>query len=183
MRSRFNTFDSALLLKRYELERGGVLRKMASLSATLFGVGRIKFMPGTWGTLVTLPLVFALSQFGPMAYMMATVVFSIYAIFASEAYESEAQKHDSSEIVIDEAAGILVTMAWMPQTWQAYLAGFLLFRFLDILKPFPISFVDKRVGRGLGVVADDLLAGIIANVILQMIYNSTSLLGAQWVNL
>lgn len=151
-------------------------------SATLFGVGNIPFMPGTWGTLATVPLCYFMLQLGPLLYMLITLALSIYAIWAADLYEQQAGTHDAKQIVIDELAGFLVTMAWMPLTWQSLLIGFVIFRLLDIVKPFPISYFDKKVPKGLGVVADDVVAGIIGNVILQIIFTNTSWLGSQLLN-
>jgi phosphatidylglycerophosphatase A len=122
-------------------------------------------------------------QLGPLIYMVATLAISILAIFAAEKYERQSDRHDSKEIVIDEMAGMLVTMTWLPITWQAFAVGFLVFRFLDIVKPFPISFFDKKVPGGFGVVVDDLVAGIIGNILLQLVLHHTALLGVQIQNL
>jgi phosphatidylglycerophosphatase A len=160
------------------------MKRFLLLSATLFGVGRLKVgnlkpMPGTWGTLVSLPLCALFLSFGPIVYMVLTLMLIIYAIFAAQAYENSFDGHDRSEVVIDEFAGILVTMTWLPMTWQTFVAAFIVFRFLDILKPFPISYFDKNVKGGFGVVVDDLVAGIIGNIILQVVLNKTSWLGVQ----
>ncbi len=137
--------------------------------ATWFGCGKVPRIPGTVGTLGAVPLLFLFSFFAPLQYMLATLVFTVLAIFVSHLHESFSGKHDSQEIVIDEVAGLLVTMTWVPFTWPYVVAGFLLFRFFDMLKPWPISYLDKRVGGGVGTVADDLLAGILSNIILQVI--------------
>ncbi len=151
--------------------------------ATLFGVGRIPKAPGTWGSLVTLPLCFLLMKLGVFVYMAATMALTILAIVAAERYEQQSEKHDSKEIVIDELAGMLVTMTWLPVTWQSFVIGFLVFRFFDVLKPFPISYFDKKVPGGFGVVADDLVAGILGNVVLQLMLHHTAWLGVQIQNL
>lgn len=147
--------------------------------ATAFGVGRLPKGPGTWGTLVTVPVAYVLMHFGPLVYMGIVVLLLPIAIISAELYEREAQAHDSKEIVIDEVLGFLITMTWLPLTWQAFAAGFVLFRLLDILKPFPIGFLDKKVKGGVGVVVDDVAAGIIANILLHVVYNQTSWLGSQ----
>ena len=147
-----------------------LLKRPAVILATWFGCGKFPKAPGTAGTLGAIPLVWALSLLGPLPYMLATLVFTIFAIFVAHVYEAESGEHDASEVVIDEVAGFLVTMTWVPFSWTYVLAGFLLFRFFDILKPFPISYIDRKVGGGVGVVADDLLAGILANVILQFLW-------------
>lgn len=150
--------------------------------ATLFSVGRAPRAPGTWGTVVSLPLCFLLMKLGSLVYMTATIAFIALAIVAAEQYERHSQQHDAKEVVIDETVGILVTMTWLPMTWQSFAAGFLVFRFLDIWKPFPIRYFDKKVPGGFGVVADDLVAGIIGNIFLQFVLYHTSWLGVQIQN-
>lgn len=143
------------------------------LVSTWFGCGRSPYVPGTVGTLGAIPLVWAFARMGEMRYMLATVTFTIVSIFIAQMYEDLiATEHDASEFVLDEVAGFLVTMTWVPFTWPFVLAGFAIFRVLDILKPFPISFIDKKVPGGVGAMADDLLAGIIANIILQVAIQS-----------
>ena len=79
--------------------------------------------------------------------------------------------------------GFLITMTWLPITWQSLVLGFIIFRFLDIVKPPPIGLLDRRVKGGLGVMIDDIAAGIIGSLILQMVYTQTSWLGVQISNL
>lgn len=112
--------------------------------------------------------------------MIFCALFLPLAIVASEAYEKMKGEHDLSEIVVDEVIGMLVALVWLPMSWQTFFLGFVLFRLFDIWKPWPISFIDRKVGGGVGVVADDLLAGIVVNVILQAIYQNTDWLGLQW---
>jgi phosphatidylglycerophosphatase A len=153
------------------------MRQFIIRSATLFGVGNIAKAPGTWGTLATLPFCYLLMQTGALVYMVITLFLTIYAIYAADRYEEQSEHHDAKQIVIDESVGILITLVMLPITWQSFLLGFVAFRLLDIVKPFPISYFDKKVPRGLGVVADDVVAGIICNVILQVVYTQTSWLG------
>lgn len=150
--------------------------------ATLFGVGRIPKAPGTWGSLATLPLCYLLLMAGPFVYMIATLVIIIIAIVAAEHFERQSQSHDSKEIVIDEVVGMLVTMTWLPSTWNSFLIAFCVFRFFDVLKPFPISYFDRKVPGGFGVVADDLVAGILGNIVLQLVLHNTAWLGVQIQN-
>ncbi len=147
--------------------------------ATGFYLGRAPKAPGTFGTLLGIPLAFLLYQIGAYGYMYSTAIFIIFAVVIADIYERAQATHDNSEIVIDEIAGFLVTMMWLPMTWQSFLAAFILFRILDAGKPFPISYVDKKIKGGLGVVADDILAGVIANIILQVVYTQTDWLGVQ----
>lgn len=137
--------------------------------ATWFGCGRSPKAPGTVGTLGALPLAWGVSLFVPMAQLMFVFTFSIFAIAVAHFYELQKGEHDSSEVVIDEVAGFLVTMVWVPFTWPYVLAGFLVFRLFDIWKPFPISYVDRKIGGGVGAVGDDLVAGILGNVVMQII--------------
>jgi phosphatidylglycerophosphatase A len=145
------------------------MNQVITILATWFGCGKAPKAPGTFGSLGAIPLVFALSFLPPIPYMLVTMIFTIAAIFVAQLYEGITGKHDDKEVVIDEVAGMLVTMAWVPFTWPYVILGFLLFRFFDVLKPFPISYVDKKVGGGIGCVGDDLIAGILSNIILQVI--------------
>ncbi len=160
------------------------MRKALHLIATFFNVGYSKVAPGTVGTIAAIPLAWALLSWGPFYSMICTLLLVPISIVAAQAYETDFSDggHDSSAIVIDEVVGYLVAMTWMPLTWQAFAAGFVLFRVLDIFKPFPIGLLDRRVPGGVGVVVDDLAAGLIANVILQIVLTQTSWLGTQIIH-
>ncbi|MBL7546043.1 MAG: phosphatidylglycerophosphatase A [Bdellovibrionaceae bacterium] len=158
-----------------------MILKLAEIIATWWWVGKIRWAPGTWGTLATVPVIFLFYRLGPVAYMVGVFIVIILGIFFSDIYEKSLGKHDSSEIVIDEVAGYLIAMTWLPMTWQALTLGFFIFRFFDILKPFPINLLDRKVGGGLGVMIDDVAAGVITNIILQAIYTKTDWLGSQFI--
>tara|TARA_B100000749_G_scaffold279661_1_gene273048 strand:+ start:33491 stop:33958 length:468 start_codon:yes stop_codon:yes gene_type:complete len=136
-------------------------------TATFGYLGQSPWAPGTVGTIGAIPFAYLLMLAGAEAYVFSTLLFCVFSIFVAQSFENASDNHDSKEIVIDEVAGYLVTMTLLPMTWQSFLLGFVLFRFFDVLKPFPIRFFDKNVGGGFGVVADDLVAGLMANVILQ----------------
>ena len=91
--------------------------------------------------------------------------------------KNKRKKKDPKEVVIDEVAGFLVAMTWLPLSWSSFLAAFLLFRLFDVWKPLFIGYLDKNVKGGLGIVADDLAAGIVTNIILQVVYQQTDWLG------
>jgi phosphatidylglycerophosphatase A len=91
-----------------------------------------------------------------------TIVACVAGIWICDKTARDMQVHDDSSIVWDELAGMLITMILVPLTWQNLLAGFLLFRLFDILKPWPISYLDKHVHGGFGIMIDDVLAGIFA---------------------
>ena len=147
--------------------------------ATLFGLGKNRKAPGTWGTAATLPLAFLLMWLGPLVHMGATLLLLPVGILAAEFYDQQNGRHDCQEVIIDEVLGFLITMTWLPMTWQSFAFGFLLFRLLDIFKPFPIGYLDKKIQGGLGVVIDDVAAGLIANILLQIVYTKTAWLGVQ----
>ncbi len=149
------------------------------LIATYFNIGRISKAPGTVATAATIPLWWALSQAGPLIYMLVVLMLIPLGIFAAKAYEAQSSEHDAKEIVIDEVVGYLITMVWLPLTWQSMVLGFIIFRFLDIVKPPPIRQLDQHVKGGFGVMIDDIAAGLIGSVILQIIYTQTSWLGVQ----
>lgn len=150
-------------------------------SATLFGVGRWPWGPGTWGTLVTVPLAVALAWVGPLWHMIFVLTLVPVSIVAAEFYEQDGGAHDPKEIVIDEMLGYLIAMTWLPFTWQSFVAGFFLFRVLDIWKPFPISIFDRKVKGGLGTVIDDVVAGVLVNLLLQWVARETHLLGVRTI--
>lgn len=141
------------------------------------GLGRSPWAPGTVGTLLGIPLVFLFSQLGMLPYMLATLVFIVLSIVVCHLYEKQTEKKDPKEVVIDEVAGFLVAMTWLPLSWSSFLAAFLLFRLFDVWKPLFIGYLDKNVKGGLGIVADDLAAGIVTNIILQVVYQQTDWLG------
>lgn len=118
---------------------------------------------------------------GPFTHMGVTLVIFPIALLACQAYEDFHKTHDASAVVIDEVVGMLITLTWLPLTWQSFVFGFVIFRILDIFKPFPISWLDKKVQGGLGVMIDDVAAGLIGNLILQQIFERTSWLGVQQI--
>ncbi len=113
--------------------------------AVLFGVGHVPKGPGTAATIATIPLVILLSKTGPLIYMAAILLLLPVGILACEVYEQDKGGHDHKEIVIDEVLGFLITMLWLPMTWQAIVIGFALFRVLDITKPLFIGYLDRKV--------------------------------------
>lgn len=155
-------------------------QKLVILLATFFGSGKLPKSPGTWGTLATIPLWYLLAtNLHVVTYMIVTLLLCVAAILIAQAYENMTNTHDSKEIVIDEVVGFLITMTWLPMTWQSLVAGFVLFRIIDIAKPPPIRQLDQKVKGGVGVVIDDIAAGVVCNIILQMVYTYTPWLGAQ----
>ncbi|MEW6376084.1 MAG: phosphatidylglycerophosphatase A [Thermodesulfobacteriota bacterium] len=137
--------------------------------ATGFGVGYSPIAPGTLGTLITIPIYLILSAIHSPLYELTLVTFFLLSIWISEQAQKYFGKKDDQRIVIDEMTGFLITMFWNPRTVLSILIGFFLFRFFDILKPFPIPLLERRYRGGFGIVLDDVLAGVYANIILQII--------------
>jgi len=126
-----------------------------------FGSGLAPKMPGTFGTLAALPLVVLLSHYASFSvYLIVTILVSVVGIWICGKTAEDMGVHDDSSIVWDEGAGMLIAMLAVPLSWQTVLVGFLLFRFFDILKPWPISYLDKHVHGGFGIMIDDVLAGL-----------------------
>lgn len=146
--------------------------KAVNLLASLFGAGYIPFMPGTFGSIaayaVYLLLPNALYEGVAMWYSLAGLAFiSFIAVYISGKAEKDLGA-DAPQIVIDELCGFFVATLFLPKSWLIGLYALVLFRVFDIAKPFPINRSQKLAG-GWGVVIDDLLAGIYANVLLQII--------------
>ena len=137
--------------------------------ATGFGVGYSPLAPGTLGTLIAIPVYYFLSEIPPPVYEITLIGFFFLSVWISENAEIFFGKKDDQRIVIDEIIGFLITMLWVPKTIRFVIIGFFLFRFFDILKPFPIRRLEKRLKGGFGIVLDDVAAGVYANVVLQVI--------------
>jgi len=134
-----------------------------------FGSGLLPKAPGTWGTLVGIPVYLLLAPLPHEGYLLVTLALFGLGVWACGKTGRELGVHDHGAIVWDEVVGYLVTMAGVPGDWQWLLAGFLLFRLFDILKPWPIRWLDRRVKGGLGVMLDDVAAGLMAWVVLQFL--------------
>ncbi|QSX38162.1 phosphatidylglycerophosphatase A family protein [Shewanella sedimentimangrovi] len=132
-----------------------------------FGSGLARKAPGTFGTLAAVPLYLLLAQLPLAAYLVATAVAVVLGIYICDRASRDMGVHDHGAIVWDEVAGLLITLIAAPAGWHWLLAGFVLFRLFDILKPWPIRVLDAKVHGGLGIMADDVLAGIFAWACLQ----------------
>jgi phosphatidylglycerophosphatase A len=136
--------------------------------ATGFFIGTVPVAPGTFGSIIGLPICFLISRLNFLLAVICAVLFIFFAIWIAAAAEEVLEKEDAGEIVIDEIAGLIVTFIGLPFTLKTMIAGFVIFRVFDILKPFPIRTFEKKVAGGLGVVLDDVLAGIYGNLILRL---------------
>ena len=143
--------------------------KAAVFLATGFYIGKIPLAPGTFGSLIGLPLCFLLAEIQLSAAIIAVLLIIALAIWISNVAERTLERKDPGCIVIDEIAGMAVTLIGLPFNLTTAAIGFILFRILDILKPFPIRILDKRLPGGLGIVADDVVAGMFSNVLIRIL--------------
>lgn len=134
-----------------------------------FGSGLAPRAPGTAGTLAAVPLYLLLSQLPFTAYVGLVLVSCVAGIWICGAAAKILAVHDHPGIVWDEFAGYLVTMLAAPPGWLWLVAGFLLFRLFDIWKPWPIRWVDRNLGGGLGIMLDDLIAALFAGFSLYLL--------------
>ncbi|MGQ4276954.1 phosphatidylglycerophosphatase A family protein [Pseudidiomarina sp. E22-M8] len=141
-----------------------------------FGSGLAPKAPGTFGTLAAVPIVWLLQDLNPWFYLATAVVVSLVGIAMCRVTASALGVHDHPAIVLDEIAGYLLAMSFLPVTWLNLLLAFLLFRFFDIVKPGPIGWCDRRLQGGLGIMADDILAGIVSALLLHLGYALTNTL-------
>jgi phosphatidylglycerophosphatase A len=169
-----NTMSSKLfnanisLIARHKADAKTILRNPLHFIAFGFGSGLSPILPASVGTLVALPLYWMLHDLSVVWYTGVVFVLAVLGIGVC-AYTSRALAiHDHSGIVWDEIVGYLITMTAAPYGWEWMLLGFVLFRILDILKPWPISWLDRHVQGGLGIMLDDCLAGILACGILHI---------------
>lgn len=137
--------------------------------ATWGGAGYLPAAPGTWGTAAALPLWWLLAHVGPLGYTLAFAALLVVSVAVAGPAQTLLGRVDHPAIVIDEAVGLLVALAGMPLNWTWTLMGFLVFRALDIFKPWPIRWLSRGHG-GLEVVVDDVAAGVMARVVLEIMF-------------
>ena len=163
-----------------------MIKKINLIFATFFGVGFIKIIPGTFASLFTSIIFFYLFRLYisiehfPFLCLAMILVFT-YSLHAIKTIENEFKQKDAKQIVIDEVIGqsipilLIEYIAYLQtQSFGAdlylYIASFFLFRFFDILKPFPISYFDKNYKNGFGILFDDVLAGIYTSLALALFF-------------
>ncbi len=137
--------------------------------ATGFFTGFLPKMPGTWGTFAGIPLVIISHRLTSIMQPVVAVVFVTFAAYIAGRAEILFEDRDARPIVIDEMAGFLITLLWLPLNLMTLFLGFVLFRVFDIVKPPPIGSLEKRLHGGWGIVLDDVLAGVFANVTLRLL--------------
>jgi phosphatidylglycerophosphatase A len=144
------------------------MRKVILFLASGGGAGYLPGVPGTWGSLVGLLLFWALKRLAPWPLLATVAAVSFLSFWIAGMAEALIGSKDPQVIVIDEVAGMLVSLVFLPFSWKIALAAFLLFRLFDIWKPFPARLIQEKLPGGWGIVGDDLMAGIYANLVLQI---------------
>lgn len=134
-----------------------------------FGSGLAPKAPGTFGTLAAIPLYVLMSQLNLALYAGLLLAFTLFGIWVCGRVADDIGTKDPSAIVWDEFVGFLLTMIVAPPGWVWILVGFLAFRLFDIWKPWPIRVVDQQVGGGLGIMLDDIIAGVMAAALLMLL--------------
>lgn len=131
-----------------------------------FGAGLSPIAPGTWGTVVAVPIFYGLSFLPLSIYLLLTVAILIVGIWICDSSAKRLGVHDYPGIVWDEIGGYLVAMIAVPRMWLWMIMGFLIFRAFDIAKPWPIGWADRRLKGGFGIMMDDILAGLYTVLLL-----------------
>ncbi|MCF6210384.1 MAG: phosphatidylglycerophosphatase A [Gammaproteobacteria bacterium] len=154
-------------MKRRNTAPPSVWRNPVHFFAFGLGAGAAPVAPGTFGTLAAVPLYLLLAPLPLWGYLLAVLAVSLLGIWLCDRTSRDLGVHDHPGIVWDEFAGYLVTMIAAPPGWLWITVGFVLFRIFDILKPWPIRWIDRQVHGGFGIMLDDLLAGVFAALVLQ----------------
>jgi len=134
-----------------------------------FGSGLSPFAPGTMGTLVAVPFIFALRTLNEAAFWLALILLFALGVYLCGHVSRKLGVHDHGGIVWDEMLGYWLSAALVPLQWPWLLAAFILFRIFDILKPWPIRQLDKKVSGGFGIMIDDVVAALFTLVILAVV--------------
>lgn len=142
-----------------------------------FGSGLSPIAPGTAGTLAAIPIYLLLRLLPQYAYIGLTLLALVVGFWICGRSSRLLGVHDHRGIVWDEIVGYLITMAWAPQGWIWVILGFLIFRVFDVLKPWPANWADRRLHGGVGIVMDDVFAGIYALIVIQLVAYSGWLSG------
>ncbi|WOF73776.1 phosphatidylglycerophosphatase A [Parvibaculaceae bacterium PLY_AMNH_Bact1] len=147
------------------------MTRLAELIATWFGSGYLPKAPGTWGSLAALPFAWAILTFfpGPYVLLVASAVLLPVGVWASTRHSETLGTHDAGEIVVDEVVGQWIVLSVAPFSLLGWLAAFVLFRIFDVLKPWPISWIDKRISGGWGIMLDDVAAGLFGALAVSLI--------------
>jgi phosphatidylglycerophosphatase A len=142
---------------------------IATYAATVFGIGRAPFAPGTVASVLTLPFAWIVLRYlGPVALFSLSFAIAALGAWASDVYVRQSETDDPSECVIDEVAGQCLACSMAPLSLPGFALAFVLFRLFDVSKLWPISEAERLRG-GVGIVADDMVAGLFAGLIVAVV--------------
>ena len=145
------------------------LNRLIIFLATGFYAGYLPYAPGTIGSLIGVGLFLIINSLSPVYYLIVFFLLFSLGVYISDRAEALFARNDPSQIIFDEIAGLLVAMALIPNGIGWIIAGFFLFRFFDIFKPYPIRDIEKKFNGGFGIMLDDVAAGIYTNILLQAV--------------
>ena len=149
------------------LPRGMSFWHPVCLISTGCGLGMLPWFPGTWASLAALPVAWVIrEQVGTAGLAAVMAVVFLVGLWTSTVYERRIREHDPGAIVIDEIAAIFLVLTVAPLNWGWFGTGFVLFRIADIFKPWPVSWADRRLKGGVGVMVDDTIAAVYAMAVM-----------------
>lgn len=147
-----------------------VWQKPSHFIAFGLGSGVMPFAPGTFGTLMAIPFYIMMQSFSNTLYFFVVLLITLASMWLTDKVSKEINVHDHPGMCIDEFVGFFVTMFAAPKGFLWIALGFGLFRFFDIVKPWPINYVDTHVKGGVGVILDDVIAGVFSCIVLHIIH-------------
>ena len=153
-----------------------MMKSLIMAIATGCWVGNMPKAPGTWGSLFAFLPWFLIRGFSLPMYLLILLLVFVVGFFTAGSAEKILDRADAGPIVIDEILGMFITLTLAPNHPAAWLLGFILFRIFDITKPFPVSWFDQRIHGGIGIMMDDVMAGIYAFLSLQIVWYCIGLL-------
>ncbi len=155
--------------KNHPVSAREIMTDTVHILAFGFGSGLAPKAPGTFGSVIGALIAWAMLSLGPANYLIITILSFVFGVWLCGASSTKLGVHDHGGIVWDEIVGMMITYFMLPQGWWWLLLGFVLFRLFDIVKPWPISWLDKRVHGGFGIMIDDVIAGLFALAVLQLL--------------
>ncbi len=144
----------------------------ATIVVTFFGIGRLPVAPGTFGSLAAIPISWLLgTYYGTLSLLFIAAFLTILGFFATKQYVLRKRETDPSEVVIDEVIGQILTLCFVPITLPNLILGFVIFRFFDIAKPWPVSYFDREIKGAAGILLDDIIAAIMAGSLMYCLHH------------
>lgn len=158
------------------------MRKLVYFLAFGLGAGKAPVAPGTFGTLVGIPVYLLLQPLSALTYALVVLILFVLGVWLCQVTERDLGVHDHPGIVWDEIVGYLITMFMVPAGWIWIVLGFILFRLFDIWKPFPIRQIERRIRGGLGNMLDDVLAAVYALAVMHTVIYLSGTAVAPWMS-